>query len=139
MYAGHVKVEVINIIDTRHSTHIKLTGSEKLLILIQHVPVIFRLLEMVKRNPSLKLDVNCKDPVGRSATLMAIDNENLEMLELLLDNGVESRDALLHAINAEYVEAVDLLLEHEEMVHKEGEPHVSYFFLIEYSNERRLE
>lgn len=84
------------------------------------------MLNMVKKNTSVKLDINCKDPVGRSATLMAIDNENLVMLELLLDNAVESRDALLHAINAEYVEAVDLLLEHEELIHKEGEPHVSF-------------
>lgn len=80
---------------------------------------------MVNTNPSINLDVNCKDPVGRSAIRMTIDNENLKLLELLLENGIESRDALLHAINAEYVEAVDLLLEYEELIHKEGEPHVS--------------
>lgn len=84
---------------------------------------VTRMLDMVKKNKCISLDVNCKDPVGRSAIRMAIDNENLQMLELLLDNGVECRDALLHAINAEYVEAVDLLLEHEETIHKEGEPH----------------
>lgn len=32
------------------------------------------------------LNINCCDPLGRSALLMAIDNENLEMVELLLDN-----------------------------------------------------
>ena len=37
---------------------------------------------------------------------------------------VETKDALLHAINEEYVEAVELLLEHEETIHKEGELHV---------------
>ena len=37
---------------------------------------------------------------------------------------VETRDALLHAIDEEYVEAVEVLLEHEEMKHKEGELHV---------------
>ena len=37
---------------------------------------------------------------------------------------VETKDALLHAINEEYVEAVEVLLEHEEGIHKEGEPHV---------------
>ena len=31
---------------------------------------------------------------------------------------------MLHAINEEYVEAVEVLLEHEEGIHKEGEPHV---------------
>ena len=39
--------------------------------------------------------------------------------------GVETKDALLHAINAEFVEAVELLLEHEELIHNEGEPYVS--------------
>ena len=34
------------------------------------------------------LDINCCDPLGRSALLMAIDNENLEMVELLLENKV---------------------------------------------------
>ena len=38
---------------------------------------------------------------------------------------VETKDALLHAINEEFVEAVEVLLEHEETIHKEGEPHVS--------------
>ena len=36
------------------------------------------------------LDINCCDPLGRSALLMAIDNENLEMVELLLENKVKS-------------------------------------------------
>lgn len=56
---------------------------------------------------------------------MAIDNENLEMVELLLEFRVETKDALLHAISEEYVEAVEVLLDHEELIHKEGEPHVS--------------
>ena len=53
------------------------------------------------------------------------DNENLEMVELLLENKVETKDALLHAINEEYVEAVEVLLDHEESIHAEGEPWVS--------------
>jgi hypothetical protein len=46
----------------------------------------------------------------RSALLMAIDNENLEMVELLLEYRVETKDALLHAISEEYVEAVEVSL-----------------------------
>ena len=34
---------------------------------------------------------------------------------------VETKDALLHAINEEYVEAVEVLLDHEESIHKDGE------------------
>ena len=37
------------------------------------------------------LNINCCDPLGRSALLMAIDNENLEMVELLLENKVSKR------------------------------------------------
>ena len=38
---------------------------------------------------------------------------------------VETKDALLHAINEEYVEAVEVLLDHEETIHTPGELHVS--------------
>ncbi|KAL0884290.1 hypothetical protein ABMA27_016274 [Loxostege sticticalis] len=69
------------------------------------------------------INVDCVDPLGRSALLMAIDNENLEMVELLLEFGVETRDALLHAISEEFVEAVEALLDHEERSHKPGELH----------------
>lgn len=72
-----------------------------------------------------KINIDCVDPLGRTALLMAIDNENLEMVELLLENKVETKDALLHAINEEYVEAVEVLLDHEESIHQEGEPWVS--------------
>ncbi|XP_077518083.1 transient receptor potential-gamma protein-like [Amblyomma americanum] len=68
------------------------------------------------------LNCNCTDPLGRSALLMAIDNENLEMIELLLLHNVDTRDALLHAISEEYVEAVELLLEREESTRKPGQP-----------------
>lgn len=71
------------------------------------------------------INVDCVDPLGRSALLMAIDNENLEMVELLLEFGVETRDALLHAISEEFVEAVEALLDHEERTRKPGELHVS--------------
>ena len=46
-------------------------------------------------------------------------NLNLYILQ------VETKDALLHAINEEFVEAVEVLLEHEETIHLEGTPHVS--------------
>ena len=34
------------------------------------------------------INIDCVDPLGRTALLMAIDNENLEMVELLLENKV---------------------------------------------------
>ncbi|XP_069174755.1 transient receptor potential-gamma protein-like isoform X3 [Procambarus clarkii] len=75
------------------------------------------------RESGCMMNINCVDPLGRSALLMAIDNENLEMVELLIEFKVETKDALLHAISEEYVEAVEVLLDHEETVHIPGEPH----------------
>lgn len=60
------------------------------------------------------------DPLGRSALLMAIDNENLDMVELLINYNVDTKDALLHAISEEFVEAVEMLLDHEDQ-RKEGQ------------------
>lgn len=48
------------------------------------------------------------------------------MVELLIILGVETRDALLEAIDQEFVEAVELLLEHEELIRKEGDPYVNF-------------
>lgn len=62
------------------------------------------------------LDINCVDSLGRGALTLAIESENLEMVELLIVMGVETKDALLHAIDQEFVEAVELLLEHEELL-----------------------
>ena len=46
----------------------------------------------------------------------------LRRLSLIKVSQVETKDALLHAINEEYVEAVEVLLDHEESIHTEGEP-----------------
>ena len=45
---------------------------------------VVRMLE----DTSLVINMNCTDPLGRTALLMAIDNENMEILELLLENKV---------------------------------------------------
>lgn len=57
------------------------------------------------------MNINCVDSLGRGALTIAIDAENLQMVEMLIIMSVETRDALLQAINAEFVEAVELLLE----------------------------
>uniref|UniRef100_A0A182YA85 Transient receptor ion channel domain-containing protein n=1 Tax=Anopheles stephensi TaxID=30069 RepID=A0A182YA85_ANOST len=80
-----------------------------------------RILQRAHRKRNV--NVNCVDSLGRGALTLAIENENLEMVELLVIMNVETKDALLLAINAEFVEAVELLLEHEELIHKDGEPY----------------
>ena len=59
------------------------------------------------------ININCVDTLGRSALLIAIENENIEMIELLLRYNIEVGDALLHAIGEENVEAVEMLLSHQ--------------------------
>uniref|UniRef100_A0A8C1DY05 Transient receptor potential cation channel, subfamily C, member 4a n=1 Tax=Cyprinus carpio carpio TaxID=630221 RepID=A0A8C1DY05_CYPCA len=61
-----------------------------------------------------KININCIDPLGRTALLIAIENENLEITELLLSFNVYVGDALLHAIRKEVVGAVELLLNHKK-------------------------
>lgn len=73
------------------------------------------------------MDVNCLDPLGRSALLIAIENENLEIMELLLDHGIHTGDALLYAIRKEVVGAVELLLSHRR---PSGEKQVSTCFVF---------
>uniref|UniRef100_A0AAV2J5C4 Uncharacterized protein n=1 Tax=Knipowitschia caucasica TaxID=637954 RepID=A0AAV2J5C4_KNICA len=55
-----------------------------------------------------------RGPLGRTALLIAIENENLEMIELLLSFNVRVGDALLHAVRKEVVGAVELLLNHKK-------------------------
>ena len=52
---------------------------------------------------------------------------------------VETKDALLHAINEEYVEAVEVLLDHEESIHTEGEPWVKRITFELYMTKTTLE
>ncbi|XP_026669371.1 transient receptor potential protein isoform X2 [Ceratina calcarata] len=81
-----------------------------------------RLLEENKDHPEL-LNINCVDPLNRSALIAAIENENIELIKLLLELGIQVKDALLHAIKEEYVEAVEILLEWEERIHTAGQPY----------------
>ncbi|XP_064481669.1 transient-receptor-potential-like protein isoform X2 [Ornithodoros turicata] len=98
---------------------------KKYLLAAEHgdIPTVQKILDLAKSRAVPDLDINCSDSLGRTPVLMAIENENLPLLEILLAANVEVRDSLLHAINAEYVEAVELLLDHEELTHVEGEPY----------------
>ncbi|XP_077268928.1 LOW QUALITY PROTEIN: transient receptor potential-like [Temnothorax americanus] len=80
------------------------------------LPNVKRLLQLANKGKGKQLDTNCVDSLGRSALTLAIEAENLEMVELLVVMEVETKDALLHAIDQEFVEAVELLLEHEELL-----------------------
>ncbi|XP_070163013.1 transient-receptor-potential-like protein isoform X1 [Polyergus mexicanus] len=80
------------------------------------LPNVKRLLQLANKSKRELLDMDCVDSLGRGALTLALEAENLEMVELLVVMGVETKDALLHAIDQEFVEAVELLLEHEELL-----------------------
>uniref|UniRef100_A0A034VMJ6 Transient receptor potential protein n=2 Tax=Bactrocera TaxID=47832 RepID=A0A034VMJ6_BACDO len=81
-----------------------------------------KIIEDNKGQPD-KFNINCVDPLNRSALISAIENENFDLIIVLLECGIEVGDALLHAISEEYVEAVEELLQWEETHHKEGQPY----------------
>ncbi|KAF7652144.1 hypothetical protein LDENG_00100800 [Lucifuga dentata] len=61
-----------------------------------------------------RININCIDPLGRTALLIAIENENLEIIDLLLSYNIYVGDALLHAIRKGVVGAVELLINHKK-------------------------
>ncbi|XP_026168571.1 short transient receptor potential channel 4b [Mastacembelus armatus] len=69
---------------------------------------------LVEAEIYFRININCIDPLGRTALLIAIENENLEIIDLLLSYNVHVGDALLHAIRKEVVGAVELLLNHKK-------------------------
>ncbi|XP_025195999.1 transient-receptor-potential-like protein isoform X2 [Melanaphis sacchari] len=105
----------------RKSAKSLLLEEKKYLLAVQRGDVA-NVQRMIQRSfRSDHIDINCVDSFGRGAINLAIEGENLEMLEMLVVMGVGPKDSLLHAINAEFVEAVELLLQYEELVHTEGE------------------
>lgn len=90
------------------------------------INIFCSIIEEYKSSPD-EFDINCVDPLNRSALISAIENENIELMKLLLEAGIKVKDALLHAISEEYVEAVETLLKWEEENHVPGQPYVSNF------------
>jgi len=63
--------------------------------------------------PPMPVNVNCTNMIGRSAIQIAVDNENVEIVELLLkQDGVKIGDALLYAIREGVFKIVEMLIDH---------------------------
>ncbi|XP_017766360.1 PREDICTED: transient receptor potential-gamma protein [Eufriesea mexicana] len=118
----HGMIEEENVVRP-HQEMASLSYQEKKYLLAVERGDVASVRRMLQGAHETEMNINCVDPLGRSALLMAIDNENLEMVELLIEHKVDTKDALLHAISEEFVEAVEVLLEHEENLHQNGEPH----------------
>ncbi|KAM3174998.1 hypothetical protein ACTXT7_009410 [Hymenolepis weldensis] len=68
-----------------------------------------RLIENAKH---YNVNVNCVDTMGRGAIRIAIETEQIELLQMLLTyETIELRDSLLHAISEENVQAVELIIQ----------------------------
>ncbi|CAK9804686.1 Transient receptor potential-gamma protein [Anthophora quadrimaculata] len=128
----HGMIEEENVVRP-HQEMASLSYDEKKYLLAVERGDIASVRRMLQGAHKTEMNINCVDPLGRSALLMAIDNENLEMVELLIHHKVDTKDALLHAISEEFVEAVEVLLDHEDKFHRNGEPHVSRFQHVIYS------
>lgn len=85
-----------------------------------------------------RININCVDPLGRTALLIAIENENLEIIELLLSFNVHVGDALLHAIRKEVVGAVELLLNHKKPRGEKQVPSVQLLLTFEHTDFLKL-
>ena len=55
------------------------------------------IIEALSKRPQI-FDINCVDPLGRSALIIAVENENIDMIEMLLAQNINPKDALLVAI-----------------------------------------
>ncbi|KAH3833230.1 hypothetical protein DPMN_106534 [Dreissena polymorpha] len=63
--------------------------------------------------PPSPVNVNCTDMIGRSAIQIAVDNENVEIVEVLLkQKGIRIGDALLYAIREGVYKIVEMLIDH---------------------------
>ncbi|XP_054577598.1 short transient receptor potential channel 1 isoform X1 [Eptesicus fuscus] len=85
---------------------------EKLFLLACDKGDYYMVKKILEESSSGDLNINCVDVLGRNAVTITIENENLDILQLLLDYGCQSTDALLVAIDSEVVGAVDILLNH---------------------------
>jgi len=93
----------------------ELTQSEKKYLLATErgdIATVKRYLE--DTGNSEDFDLNVTDPLGRSALHIAIEYENIEMIQLLLNNNIEIGESILIAINEEFVEAVEVLLNYAD-------------------------
>ncbi len=108
----------VNIVQVSSKTDRDLTMSEKKYLLATERGDIIKVRQFLEdmSNDLLadEFDKNAVDPLGRNALHIAIEYENLEMIELLLNFNVESSEAILHAINEEFVEAVEMLLNYKD-------------------------
>ena len=93
-------------------------------------PIIRQSLE---EDNNVTLNVNCLDYMGRSALHLAVDSENIETIELLMDKiSFECiEEALLHAISKGATKIVRVVIEHPNYMAGEDRTQKDPFFRTE--------
>ena len=78
------------------------------------LPIIRQSLE----DPGLSLNINCVDYMGRSALHLAVDSENIEAIDMILDRiNLECiEESLLHAISKGATKIVRMISEHPNYI-----------------------
>lgn len=79
-------------------------------------PTIQDCLAQSQNNGSMDLNVNCLDSMGRTALEIAVDNENIEVVDLLLkQENIRIGNALLCAIREGVYRLVEMLVNHPSL------------------------
>lgn len=77
---------------TRPAEYTYIDTERKGLVLIKMLNFLnysfYRILELHKDEKEM-FSIDCMDPLGRSAIIMAIENENFELIQLLLHHNVK--------------------------------------------------
>ena len=83
--------------------------------------------KIIDNAKQLNVNVNCVDAMDRGALRLAIEAEQIELLQMLLTyETIELKDSLLHAISEENVQAVELILQAQSERHQRKNLKVSY-------------
>ncbi|KAK3611420.1 hypothetical protein CHS0354_027146 [Potamilus streckersoni] len=74
------------------------------------IPTVKRLL-----SENVDLNIDCSDALGRTALRLAVKNEHLEVVELLLDKSSSRHvyEAVLQAISAGHIQIAECILKHK--------------------------
>nr|XP_006820985.1 PREDICTED: short transient receptor potential channel 4-like [Saccoglossus kowalevskii] len=67
---------------------------------------------LVALDSPANINKDCVDGEGRTALVIAIENGNIDLVELLLEKGVRIGDALLRATDVQFVAAIEPICDH---------------------------
>ncbi|KAI5608033.1 short transient receptor potential channel 1, partial [Silurus asotus] len=70
------------------------TLDEKLFLLACEKGDFYMVKKLLEEKPHGELNINCVDVLGRDAVTIAIENENLDILQLLLDHGCQVKSLI---------------------------------------------